>query len=809
MMRRLIDDLRYARRTLLGHPGFTLAAIVAIGAGIGANATVFSAIRAILLRPLPYTRPEQLMVVWQVRPDGQQNFVSARNFEAWRERSKTFASMAALAVQYFTLTGSGDAEQIIAGQVKPELFPILGAQPLLGRSLRREETGPAAPRVVVLGHSVWLRRFGGRADVVGTSITLNGAPYEIVGVMPPDFYFLSKEIAIWVPLAPNATYRADFHGLEVVGRLVSGTSIEQARAEMTAIAKALELERPERNRGWGARVVSLHDDTVGKVRPSLLALWGAAGLLLMIAVSNVSNLLLARAAARQPEIAVRCALGAGPRRLMHQLLTESVILGIAGGVLGIVVAAAATRLLLASGPDNIPRLDEASVDGWVLAFTAGVTLTAALIFGIVPAWKSSSPDLVALLKEEGRGSSGGRGTRRWQRWLVSWQIAISVLLLSGAALLAGSFRNLQRVDRGFRPEGVLSLRMSMLRQYTADRARAKALFQAIVDRLGSLPGVRYAALSTGIPLDGRQSIGMQYQAEGITTANGADRPVAITHMVTPGYLAAVGLRLREGRWLSDHDREGGAPVIVVSRSLADRNWPQGAVGKRLIVGQPGGGAKTEIPREIIGVVEDIVYPTGRPSDHIEVYFPFAQTGWAHAYAYLRSDTDPAALGQSARRAIAQLDSEVPVDAVRSLEEELSRVNSRRRFDSEIAASLAVLALVLTVIGVYGVISCSAMQQTRDIAVRVAFGAQPSDITRHVLRETLWMSAGGIVIGMAACYPMIRFLADMLYQVDYARFWLPLAAGACLTALALVVSLVPARRTAKLDPAAVLHEPPRW
>jgi putative ABC transport system permease protein len=623
MLRELMDDLRYARRALLAQPGFAIVAIVAIAAGIGANVTVFTAIQAILLRPLPYPASEQLMAIWQIRPDGEQNYVSARNFGAWRRRVNTFSSIAATSIQYFAFTGQGAAEQLIAAQVSPEIFPLLEARPWLGRLLHLEETGPGAPNVAVLSHELWMRRFGGNPDAIGASMTLSGVPYTIVGVMPADFQFLFKEINLWVPLAASETNRADSHGLFVVGRLDSAASVEQAQAEMTAIAKALEIERPERNRGWGARVVSLHDNTVGKLRASLLALWGAAGLLLLISVCNVSNLLLARASARQPEIAVRCAMGAGPRRLTRQLLTESVILGLAGGALGLVFAILASRLIAAAGPESIPRLDEARVDAWALAFAIGVTVLTAIVFGLAPAWKSSSPDLLSRLKEEGRGSSGGRGTRRWQRWLVSWQIGLSVVLLSGASLLAVSFVHLQRVDRAFRPGGVLTCRISMVTQYR-DRGRAKALAQRIVERLSVLAGVHSAALSTGMPLDGRQTLGMQYLAEGVSAAAGADRPIAITHLVTPAYLQTLGLRLRDGRWFTGYDRDETAPVVVVSRSLAERHWPAGAVGKRLILAQPAG--KTEVAREIVGVVDDILYPTSQPDDRIEVYYPLAQTG---------------------------------------------------------------------------------------------------------------------------------------------------------------------------------------
>jgi putative ABC transport system permease protein len=800
--------LRFARRALLGQPGFTVAAIVAIAVGIGANTTVFSAIQAILLRPLPYPQADRLAAVWQVRPDGEQNHVSARNFGSWRERGHSFSEMAALSYQYFAFTGQGEAEQLIAAQVTPELFGMLRARPWIGRVLEPAETGPGAPRVAILSHELWMRRFAGRPEVVGSAMTLSGAPFVIIGVMPAGFYFLTKEINLWTPLMASETNRPDAHGLRVFARLRDGAEWRQAQAEMTAIAKALEIERPERNRGWGARVVPLHEDTVGKLRPSLLMLWGAAGLLLLIAVCNVSNLLLARASTRQPEIAIRCAMGASPGKITRQLLTESLLLGVAGGALGLALAAAASRIIAAGGGESIPRLEEVRIDGWALAFTAGVTAVAAVVFGIVPALRSSNPDLLTLLKEEGRGSSGGRDTRRWQRLLVSWQIALSVVLLSGAALLVSSFVNLQRADRGFQPEGVLTLRISMVTQYR-DRVRAKAAAERMVERLAALPGVRSAALSTGMPLDGRQTLGMQYRAEGASTETGADRPVAITHLVTPGYLETLRLRLREGRWVTAGDREETAPVVVVSRSLARRHWPEGAVGQRLIVAQPAGGSKMEVPREIVGVVEDVEYPTGKSEDRIEIYFPFAQSGWPYLYLYLRTEGDPAAAATAARRAIAEVDPDVPISAVLTLEEELERVNTRRRFDSRLAALLAGLALVLTVIGVYGVISCSAAQQTREIAVRVAFGAEPRNIRSHVLRETLRMSMVGIAIGVAAYYPVMLLMGGMLYGVDAARYWMPAAAALMLALLAAAVSWIPARRTARLDPAVVLHEPPRW
>ena len=798
-------DLRQAVRSLAGRPGFCATAVVTLALGVGANTAIFSAVNAVLLKPLPFADPGRLVVLWQTRPDGTQNAVSGRDFIAWRSQTRGFSAMAALAGWYYNITGGESSEQLLGARVSANMFELLDVAPHLGRGFAPAEDSAGAPRVAILSHELWQRRFAGDRGVLGRAITLNGDPHTVIGVMPAGFLIFPQPVDVWTALAFGPEINLESYRSVVIGRLRPAADLEQARQEMRLIAGRMSAEFPDTNGGWGVRLLTLEEEFAGKVRGALWTLLGSVGLVLLIACGNVANLLLARTAARNRELALRSALGAGRWRLVRSLLTESLMLSLAGGVLALAVAWGGLQLLVVTYPGVLPRANEVRIDVTVLGFTLAVSLLTGLLFTLFPARQVLRADLNSLLKEgqrtAGTGSAGGRS----RALLVVSQIALSLMLLIGAGLLLRSLLRLQRMDRGWRPEHLLTLQVNLPSARYPERPSILAGQRMLVERIAALPGVSAAAATTSVPLDGQRVISMYFRAEGQPEVPAAQQPAAPVHLVSEDYLRVIGLRLREGRMFTERDGPQSPPVVVVSRSLAQRYWPgENATGKRVIVGAPGVGGTAKVAREVVGVVDDVVYPTKLPEDSVEIYMPFSQSKWPFFFLVVRASGRPDALAGSVRRQIRELDAELPAYNVQPMTDFLAKINGRPRWNGLLLGIFAALAAVLALVGIYGVVTYSAGQRAQEIGVRMALGAQPGDVVRMILRQGIGMAGAGLVLGLGGYLMASGLLAGLVYGISPLDPVAIAAGAALLGVMAVVASYLPARRATRVDPVRALR-----
>ena len=795
------QDIVYAIRGLWRRPAFALAAVVTLALGIGANAAIFSVVNAVLLQPLPYPDAERLMMVWTYNPrQGFDKDVGTYpNFEDWRRESRSFERLAAYTTTSYTLTGSGDPLHIRGAVVTPGFFEALGVSPLRGRAIGSNDAAAGGHRVAVLSHGLWMRRFGGDPGVVGRTVPLSGVSHDVIGIMPEEFAH-PEEAELWTPLAPTERFaelmasRGSFW-LTVIGRLRSDVARAAAQAEMDAIAARLERGYPA-NAGLGVRLVPLHEEIVGDVRRPLLVLLGAVGFVLLIACANVANLLLTRAAARQRELAVRAALGAGRARIARQLLTESVVLALVGGAAGLLLAAWAVDLLHALAPAHVPRLSLVRVDAAVLAYAMAASVITGIFFGLAPVSQSSST--ADALKDGARGGTDSPRGRRLRSALAIGEIAVALVLVVGAGLLVRSFIALTRVDLGFETRGLLALRLQLPRAAYPKPEQVAAFYERLTERIRALPGVESAAAASSILLPSLpQSAGVIVENRPPDTSAGARVPVPYD-AITPDFFDTLRIPVLKGRRFTAGDAAGGLPVVIVNEAFERRYFPDGdPLGRRVAFGSAP--APDTAWYTIVGVVRDTRRAGVDRAPWAEMYFPQAQAQDPAMFVVLRTSGDPVALAAAARAAVWSLDRTQAVSSVRTLRDMVDRTQANRRFTTLLLLVFACVALALAAVGVYGVIAYSTAQRTQEIGIRMALGAGRSDVLRLVLGEGVRIGVFGLAIGIAGAAFASRLLTGLLFGVPR---WDPLtfvAVPLLLLAIAAIASWIPARRAVRLDP----------
>ena len=780
--------------------------MTALALGIGANSAIFSVVNTVLLRPLPYRNPDQLVMVWEdaTHLGFPRNTPSPANFLDWRAQNTVFVGMGAMAPQSFNLTGAGEPERFDGRRVSGNLFSLLGVEPQLGRGFLASEDQPGRGQVVILSYGLWQRRFAGDRAIIGKPITLNGESFTVIGVMPRAFQLPSFKDQLWVPLAFNSKEAASRgnHYLEVMARLKPGVSIKQARTEMETIALRLQQQYPEENTRIGITLVPVHEQVVGDIKPALLLLLGAVGFVLLIACANVANLLLARSAARQKEIALRLALGAGRARLTRQFLTESLLLAALGGGLGLILALLGLDLLKTFIPDTISQAQTIRIDGRVLSFTVLVSLVTGIVFGLAPATQASHLNLNGSLKEGGRDSSAGSRGNRMRNGLVVVEVAVSFVLLIGAGLLINSFIHLRRLDPGFRADHLLAMKIQLPELKYPEQVQRSSFYSELTRRVQTLPGVQSAAVASNLPLtyDGDS---INIAIEGRTDPPPDQRRDVVTRVIGPRYFETMGIPLLQGREFTEKDKENSIWGVVISEMTARYFWPgENPIGKRL---KPGTSASTSRWREVIGVAKDVRQNDFVAEPKLQMYLTYEQADWFAPNALVvRTSVDPLSLGPAVRRTVWEIDKDQPVSDIRSMEDIVSEAVARQRFSMLLLGLFATLALVLAAVGIYGVMSYSVAQRTHEIGIRMALGAQRSDVLKMTIRQGLQLVLTGVVIGLAAAYVLTRVMSSLLFGVSATDPITFVAISVLLISVALLASYVPALRSMKIDPMVALR-----
>jgi putative ABC transport system permease protein len=795
----LLEDLwwdgRYAVRSLRKNPGFSAVTVLTLALGIGASTGMFTLVNSILLRPLDYPRPERLVVLWEWSPGGdERNVVSPRSFFAWREQAKSFAGLAATWDRLQNVTGGGEAEQLRAKATTGSFFSVLGARAQLGRTYRDGEEEAA---VAVLGHRLWRRRFGGDPAVVGRTITLDGQARTVVGVMPADFPSVGTRADLWVPvrLSPETQGRT----LQVVGRLRPGTTLEEARREMSAIGRRLAERYPASHTGWGVTLVPMHEQVTGDVRPALLVLLGAVGLLLLIACANVANLLLGRAAVRRKEMAVRLSLGATRARLIRQTLTESLVLAGGAGLLGLGLAVWGTGALVRLLPPDLalPRLDEVRIDGRVLGFALGVSLLTGVLFGITPALFGSAVKLAQTLRETARGTTRGRS--RIRKALVVVEVALAVVLLVGAGLLGRSLQRLLEVDTGVRPGQVLTMRLWLSGPQYQEAAPLRSFMARLLPRLEALPGARSAGAEHHLPLTGDR-LGHGFHRADRPPPGEGERLSTHIRAVAGDYFTTMGIPLLRGRAFAARDHADAPPVAVVNEELARRYFPgEDPIGKRVRYEW-----SDTLSVEIVGVVGSVREMGPREEPAPAIYRPYAQMPTPRVALVIRAAGDPLALAAAAAAAVREIDPAQPVAEVRTMEEVAAATVARPRLNLYLLGGFAAMALLLAALGLYGVVSYSVTQRSQEIGVRIALGARPGHVLRLVVREGMRLTVLGLLIGLGAALAATHVMESLLFGVSATDPLTLAGVSAFVAAVALLASYLPAFRATRLDPMAALR-----
>ena len=793
-----LRDSRHAIRQLAKTPAFTLVAVLTLALGIGATSAIFTVVNSVLLRPLPFPDPGSLVRVHEVVPQYGRFSVAPASFMDWRSQNAVFERIAAYTATSGTIVEADGPERIQGALVSWDLFELLRVGPELGAGFTSDQDRPKADTAIVISHGLWQRRFGGDDAVIGRTINLNGAPVTIAGIMPADFYFPSRVAEFWQPIALDpANPPRGAHFLGVVGRTKPGISLEQADAEMKAIAERLARQYPDSSANESAEVVALHDQVVGAVRPALLTLLAAVGVVVLIACANVANLLLVRAAVREKEVAIRAALGAGRQRLMLQMFAESLVLAALGGILGVLLAYGAVPVIQALGADSIPRAADIAIDRRVLSFAFGATILTGLLFGLAPAWHAARAGLGAVLKEGGRSSTSSGG--RWVRSsLLVAEVALSIVLLVGATLLLRSFAKLTNVDPGFKPDGVLAFQVSLpLASYSQDASKM-AFFDALLERLAALPDVRSAGIAQRLPLRGAYVL--SFAIQGRPPAPPGSEPSANYRVISADYFATLGIPLIRGRAFTPRDTDKPPMVAVVDHAFAQRHFPDGdAIGGRIDIGNGTDGFY-----EIVGVVGDVNHEGLDATPTPTMYVPFKQDVFSTMWVLARADGDPARLSGAVRQAVREIDRTLPAYSMTPLPTVLAESVADRRFSMLLLTFFALLAIFLAAVGLYGVVAYSVSQRTREIGLRVAIGARPGDVLRMVVGGGMKLALLGVVIGLAAAVGLAQLVEAMLFGVTPSDPASYVATASALLVVAAVASYVPARRAMRVDPLVALQ-----
>lgn len=814
-MRGLKQDLSFGWRLLGRNPAFAAVVVVTLALGISANTTVFSIVNAVILRSLPYRDPSRLVVVWETNTARGLPLMVASppNFADLRDQNRVFSELAAYRTRDFTLSGTGDPEQLSGASVSGDMTALLGVAPLLGRGFTMEDDRPGAPATVILSHGLWQRRFGGSRAILEETLVLNGEPHRVIGVMPAGFDFPppisfkgDPQIVgaeLWTPLrlsiAPN---QRSAHNLFVIGRLRDGATLAEAQADLAAIAERLARDYPASNAGWGLTAAPLDKEVTGRLQTALLLLAGAVGLVLLIVCANVANLLLARGMSRQREFAVRSALGASRLRLLRQSLVESLLLSMLGGALGLLLASAAIRAIILVGPQNIYRLDSADIDLRVAGFALLISLATAVICGLIPALQGSRINLVTTLKEGG-ATTDGAGRRRWRNLLVVAEMALSVVLLVAAGLLLRSLYRLQSLPLGFKPEQLTTFTISLPPAYK-DGSERMQFFETLTSRLSTFPGVESVAYSDNLPL-GSNRQGTSFEVEGRPAPPPGQEHSTNFSSVSPEYFRALGITLLEGRHFTSADHNAQPRVVIVNRTLAERFFPgESAVGKRLRI-----FASSDSSFEIVGVVVDERHESLQAELRPNVYLPYAQFPVRlpmriFIRSKMEAGEDVGPLISAVRREVRALDPGLPVYDVRTMSDVLAGASAQPRFMTFLLLTFAGCALLLAAIGIYGVMAYLVTQHTREIGLRMALGAEPRDILLLIVTQGLGLAVAGVAIGLFGALTLARLLSSQLYGISAYDPLTLIAVAALLLIVALAASLLPARRAMKIDPMIALR-----
>ncbi len=814
-MQTLWQDLRYATRLMLNQPGFTAVAVLTLALGIGANTTIYSVINAVLLRPLPYPEPEQIVRVFETTRSMTESPVSPPNFVDWKGQSRVFERIAAFQGWAAGFAGPEGVEQVSALRISADFFPLLGVTTSRGRVFLPEDDRPGSDRVVILSHGLWLSRFGGDPGMIGKGLTLDGQSFTVAGVLPRDFEFLSPEIGIWIPLRlgdESHRMKRTERYLQVIARLKPGVTLEQAQAEMNGLALDLSRQYPEANASSGARLVPLHKHLVRNLTDSLLLVLGAACFVLLIACANVTNLLLARASARQKEMAIRATLGAGRWRVMRQLLTESALLFLLSGAIGVLLAWWSLDILIALWPRSggalsfaVSRLQTGGVDLRVLLFTSLVSLATGIVFGLAPAWQTARGSLNQSLKEAGRGSTVSLTGLRLRHTLVVSEIAVALALLIGAGLLINSLWRLHNVNPGFNPERVITMQVAspVVASKEGKEQQPAAFFHEVVSQVEAVPGVQSASVINTTPLAGEGSL-TRFTIENRPPASPADVPMVNYRVVGPGYFRVMDIRLMQGRHFVEADGSDSTAVVIINEALARRFWSDASpIGQRIRRGGLDGFGPWYV---IVGVVSDVRAYGIDADPRPEIFIPHAQFRLPQMTLVARTAGDPSQLVNAIRAQIRAVNRNAPITGVQTMEQLLSRSVMARRFTMALLTVFAGLALILAAVGIFGVMSYSVTERTREIGIRMALGARAGDVVKVIVRQGMILAVIGIVFGLAASFALTPLMQSLLFGVSPTDPVTFIVLAFLLAAVALAACHLPARRAARVDPMVTLrHE----
>ena len=797
-------DIRFGVRALVHSPIFSVVTVLSLALGIGANTAIFSVVNGLLLRPLPFPESERIVDVWHTPP--QQSFpgldkfsVSPANYLDWKAQSGSFEQIAVYSYTGFSLSTSNDPLPLIGAAVSSDFFSVLRTNAMHGRTFTTDEEQPGRDQVAVIGHGLWQRAFGANPNIIGQTVTINSRSFTVVGVMPAGFEF-PREADLWVPLAWDDKERQirSIHDYLVVARLKQNVSREQAQAEMSTISSRLEQQYPEENRGWGAVVIPLREDVVGDIRLALLVLFCAVGFVLLIACANVANLMLARGANRQKEIAVRIALGAGRARLIRQLLTEGVLLAVSGGVLGLLLAILGSKMLVQLG--NLPNSGDIGIDTWTLGFTLLVSFGVGIMIGIVPALQLTRTNLSDTLKQ-GSGRTGGSPIKQHTRKaLVISEVALSLVLLIGAGLMIRSFWKLQNVHPGFDTNNALTMSVALTPLRYSEPQQQLAFLDRALERIRAVPGVVSVGATTTIPLGGGGST-QPFSIEGRPAGTVAEQPMAQTRYITSDYFQAIGIPLRQGRFFSDHDRDNSMAVVIISEAMARRFWPgENPIGKRLTPSFH----HEQGPREIVGVVGDVKASGLDVDSAAMMYMPYKQSPRPYMSFVVRTASNPESLVQPVSTAIYSIDKEQALTDVETMDQVLTKSLSGRRFNMTLLLTFAGVALMLAAVGVYGVMNYTVTLRRRELGIRMALGAGRMDVLRLVLRQGLMLTLIGVAAGLISAYALTRLMASLLYGVTATDYLTFASVSAVLIVVGVAASYIPARRATKVNPTIALR-----
>jgi predicted permease len=792
------QDVRHTMRSIAKNPGFATVVILTLALGIGANTAVFSVVKGVLLDPLPFHQPHQVVQLYEKRPQQGRirNVVSAPDYFDWKQQTDVFEDMAAITGAAFPFTTPEGARLNIGARVTSNFFDMLGVEPTLGRSFLPEDESPGKDRVLILTHGLWQRQFGGDRSIVGRKITFGSEPFEVIGVLPEIVNVIAPEAEIWQPLVINARSSRQSHFLNVYGRLNPGMTLQHAQTAMNVVAGRLEQQYPDDNTGHGVNVFSLQQEVTGRVRSALLMLLGAVALVLLVACANVANLFIARTSQRQREISIRTALGAGASRLVRQLLTESVILSLLGGAAGLTLAYLGVKALVAANPGNLPRIANIKVDTGVLLFTLAISMVTGFLFGLLPAMHAARAKIANALRQGGRNATSRVGTKKV---LVVAEIALALVLAISSGLLLRSFMRLAAVSPGFDAANVLAVDVPLTGPAYAETPNRRAFVSELSTRLSQLPGVTGVAAINALPLTGRDS-GSNFSIEGRPPLGYSQLPNGRYRVVTPAYFETMRIPLRAGRTITTRDHDKAPAVLLINETMARQYWPnEDPIGKRIILAQ-----EDTISREVVGIVADVKHYALDGETRPEMYFPYAQQPQLGMTVVLRTAGDPEGLTSAVRSVLQSIDKNQPVAKIRALHDVLALSVAQPRLYSVLLTIFSTVAVLLAAVGIYGVMSFAIAQRTHEMGIRMALGARAGNVRRLVMREGLVLAMIGIALGSAAALSLSRMLRTLLFAVepnDPATF---ASAAFLLLSVAAIACYLPARRATRVDPIVALR-----